>query len=375
MAPPGPDQDRFREFAFAAADLLISTDATGEILDAAGDARLLHHPSTDRLVGQNALELISEGGARHLREQLWALRPGRRISWDDPESIEGGRRIVIQRRPAVPDSFSLVVSRIPHTTAVHGDRADDVLLERFRDTVMNGRLRAACQPIVDARTGAVSHYEVLARFEGEESPLGLIVAAERGGQICHLDYVMVSAAAARLTKNTDPAYRLAVNISGESIQRLDVIRELCALISGHQFRRARLIVEITESARIHDIEAAAEAVRCLRACGISVSLDDFGAGATSFGYLRALDVDGLKFDGSFLQAHEDNLRSVALMRSVARMCMELGIVSVGERVETETDRQRLLEAGVRYAQGYLFGAPAIDETFFERGAKPQRRAA
>jgi EAL domain-containing protein (putative c-di-GMP-specific phosphodiesterase class I) len=106
-----------------------------------------------------------------------------------------------------------------------------------------------------------------------------------------------------------------------------------------------------------------------------VSLDDFGAGATSFGYLRALDVDGLKFDGSFLQAHEDNLRGVALMRSVARMCMELGIVSVGERVETETDRQRLLEAGVRYAQGYLFGAPAIDESFFERGAKPQRRAA
>jgi CheY-like chemotaxis protein len=118
------------------------------------------------------------------------------------------------------------------------------------------------------------------------------------------------------------------------------------------------IIMLTAYAERSKVEAAAEAVRCLRACGISVSLDDFGAGATSFGYLRALDVDGLKFDGSFLQAHEDNLRGVALMRSVARMCMELGIVSVGERVETETDRQRLLEAGVRYAQGYLFGAPA-----------------
>jgi EAL domain-containing protein (putative c-di-GMP-specific phosphodiesterase class I) len=221
----------------------------------------------------------------------------------------------------------------------------------------------------------VSHYEVLARFDGEESPLGLIVAAERSGQICHLDYVMISAAVARLTENPDPAYRLAVNISGESIQRLDVIRELCALISGHHFRRSRLIVEITESARIHDIETAAEAVLCLRACGISVSLDDFGAGAASFGYLRALEVDGLKFDGSFLQTPETNLRGIALMRNVARMCVELGIVSIGERVETEADRKRLLEAGVRYGQGYLFGAPAIDETFFVRGARSLRNAA
>jgi EAL domain-containing protein (putative c-di-GMP-specific phosphodiesterase class I) len=63
------------------------------------------------------------------------------------------------------------------------------------------------------------------------------------------------------------------------------------------------------------------------------------------------------------------------MRSVARMCVELGITSIGERVETESDRKRLLEAGVRYAQGYLFGAPAIDETFFVRGARSLRNAA
>lgn len=369
------DSDRFREFAFAAADLLVSTDAAGCIIEAAGDASLLHHPSSDRLIGRNALDLISEGATRRLREELWALGPGRRVSWEDSGSIEGGRRIIVQRNPRAPNSFSFVVSRIPATAPVRGDRADEVLADRFRDAVMNGRLKAACQPVVDARTGAVSHYEVLARFEGEESPLEFIIAAERSGQISHLDYVMVSAAAARLTENADPSYRLAVNISGESIQRLDVIHELCALISGHPFRRNRLIVEITESARIHDIETAAEAVRCLRASGISVSLDDFGAGAASFGYLRALEVDGLKFDGSFLECPEINIRGIALMRSVARMCGELGIAAVGERVETEADRRRLLEAGVRYAQGYLFGVPVIDETFFVRGARSLRNAA
>ena len=178
-----------------------------------------------------------------------------------------------------------------------------------------------------------------------------------------------------LEANPDPSYRLAVNISGESIQRLEVIRELCAVISGHEFRRSRLIVEVTESAQISDIETAARAVTMLRASGISVSLDDFGAGAASFGYLRALDVDGLKFDGSFLYNPEENIRGVALMRNVARLCVELGISSVGERVETEADRRILLEAGVRYAQGYLFGAPEIDETFFSRSGHSLRQAA
>jgi EAL domain-containing protein (putative c-di-GMP-specific phosphodiesterase class I) len=369
------DGERFREFAFAAADLLVSTDAAGRIIGADGDATLLHHPSSDRLVGKNALDLISEGETRRLRDELWGLAPGRRVSWEDTSSIEGGRRIVVQRNVTTPDTFSFVVSRMPASTRVRGDCAEDILAERFRDAVMNGRMKAARQPVVDTRSGAISHYEVLARFNGEDSPSGLIAAAEKSGQIAHLDYIMVSTAVARLSENPDPGYRLAVNISGESIQRMDVIRELCAVISGHPFRRSRLIIEITESAQIHDIETAALAVTTLRSSGVSVSLDDFGAGAASFGYLRALEVDGLKFDGCFLQSSENNLRGLALMRNVARMCAELGIASVGERVETEADRRLLIEAGVRYAQGYHFGAPIIDEAFFARSSDPLQRAA
>lgn len=369
------DSTRFREFAFAAADLLVSTDASGRIVEAEGDASLLHHPTADRLVGRNAVDLISEAEGSRLREELWALGPGRRLSWEDTSSIEGGRRIVIQRNSNSPNSFSFSVSRMPSSVRVRGDRADEIMAERFRDAVMNGRLMAARQPVVETRSGAVSHYEVLARFNGEDSPVGLIAAAEKSGQIAHLDYIMISAAAAQLEMNPDPDYRLAVNISGESLQRLDVIRELCAAISGHKFHRSRLIVEVTESAHIHDIETAARAVSTLRASGISVSLDDFGAGSASFGYLRALDVDGLKFDGSFLDVSGLNIRGVALMRNVARMCAELGITSVGERIETESDRRILIEAGVKYAQGYFYGRPIIDETFFARSTRSLRSAA
>ncbi len=369
------DDARLREFAFAAADLLVSTDASGRIIEADGDATLLHHPTADRLIGRNAVDLISEGEGSRLREELWALGPGRRLSWEDVSSIEGGRRVVIQRNSNAPNSFNFVISRMPSSARVRGDRMDEIMAERFRDAVMNGRLMAARQPVVETRSGAVSHYEVLARFNGEDSPVGLIAAAEKSGQIAHLDYIMVSAAAAQLAANPDPEYRLAVNISGESLQRLEVIRELCAAISGHTFHRSRLIIEVTESAHIHDIETAARAISTLRSSGISVSLDDFGAGSASFGYLRALDVDGLKFDGSFLQDSDVNLRGLALMRNVARMCAELGITSVGERIETEADRRLLLEAGVKYAQGYFYGRPIIDENFFARSPRSLRSAA
>jgi EAL domain-containing protein (putative c-di-GMP-specific phosphodiesterase class I) len=369
------DSGRFRDFAFAAADLLVSTDANGRITEAEGDATLLHHPTADRLIGRSAVDLISEAEGSRLREELWALAPGRRLSWEDASSIEGGRRIVIQRDGSSLNSFNFIISRMPSSARVRGDRMDEIMAERFRDAVMNGRLMAARQPVVETRSGAVSHYEVLARFNGEDSPVSLIAAAEKSGQIAHLDYIMISAAAAQLEANPDPEYRLAVNISGESLQRLEVIRELCAVISGHTFHRSRLIVEVTESAHIHDIETAARAVSTLRSSGISVSLDDFGAGSASFGYLRALDVDGLKFDGSFLQTSEVNLRGLALMRNVARMCAELGITSVGERIETESDRALLLEAGVKYAQGYFYGKPAIDETFFARSPRSLRSAA
>lgn len=375
MSGTADDKTRLRDYAFAAADLMVSTDASGCITDAEGDAYLLHHPSADRLLGRNAIDLISGAEASRLREEMWALGPGRRISWEDLQSIEGGRRVVAQRSPSSPNSFIFSISYLPASARIRAERIEEILAERFRDAVMNGRLMAARQPVVETRSGAVSHYEVLARFSGEESPVGMITAAEKSGQIAHLDYIMVTAAAAQLALNSDPMLRLAVNISGESLQRLDVVRELCAAISAHAFERSRLIIEITESAHINDIDTAARAVDMLRVLGVGVSLDDFGAGSASFGYLRALDVDGLKFDGSFLHPTETNRRGVALMRNVARMCAELGISAVGERIETQSDRRLLLEAGVKYAQGYLYGRPVIDETFFARGPRTLRSAA
>lgn len=363
MSVSEPDLSSMTGFALAAGDLLVEADGLAVITAASGDAFLLHHPSPDRLIGKNLIELISDAERTKLREDLWSLAPGRRLCWEDKGAIEGGRRILVQRNPDDPDRFRVIFSRTPPIIPIRGDRVEDILADQFRDAVTGGDLMIARQPVVDARTGAVSHFEILARFEGHTSPADLIAAAERSGQICQLDYIMVRAAADRLASLADARLRLAVNISGDSIQRRDVTEELCALVNGYRIDPGRLIVEITESSRIADIDAAANGVRRLRRAGLSVSLDDFGSGAASFGYLRALDVDSLKFDGSFLGASGGSRRGLALIRHLAHMCEDLGIASVGERVETEADRALLIEAGVRYAQGYFFGRPVIDRSF------------
>jgi EAL domain-containing protein (putative c-di-GMP-specific phosphodiesterase class I) len=369
MPSSAVDCDSCRDFALAAGDLFVTADAGGAIRHAEGEAGLLHYPTADRLLGRNVLDLIGEGETHRLREDLWALAPGRRLTWETSGAIEDGRRYTVRRSPETPELFHIVVARISRVRKLRGERTDDVLAERFRDAIMNGRLKAARQPVVNIGSGVVSHYEMLARFSGEDSPLELITAAEKSGQISHLDYIMVEAAARRLSQTPDPAYRLAVNISGDSLQNYEVVRELCAAILGHEFGRDRLIIEVTESSEITDIDTAARSVVLLRSHGVGVSLDDFGAGAASFGYLRDLDVNGLKFDGGFLRAPSRSSRGFALMRSVARMCADLGISPVGEKVETEEDLRLLIDAGVPYAQGYLFGRPAIDETFFVRSRR------
>jgi PAS domain-containing protein len=133
MSATTENATRFRDFAFAAADLMVAADASGRIIDAEGDATLLFHPTADRLIGRNAIELISGAEGNRLREELWALGPGRRVSWEDPTSIEGGRRIVVQRSTVSPNSFSFAISRMPNTTRIRAERADEILAERFRD--------------------------------------------------------------------------------------------------------------------------------------------------------------------------------------------------------------------------------------------------
>ena len=213
------------------------------------------------------------------------------------------------------------------------------------------------QPVVSLATGEVRHYETLVRFKDDQSPFGMIRMAEELDVIEDLDRAVVDEAVKKLRADRTGKLRLAVNVSGRTIVSPGYIESLVAHDAGPYVRK-RLILEITESAAISDLDLAQRHIEALQAAGYQLCLDDFGAGATSFAYLRALKVDIVKIDGSYVRELTAAGRNDAMIRHLVNLCQELKVETVAEMVETRPVEDILRRAGVDYAQGWLYGQPA-----------------
>jgi EAL domain-containing protein (putative c-di-GMP-specific phosphodiesterase class I) len=121
----------------------------------------------------------------------------------------------------------------------------------------------------------------------------------------------------------------------------------------------RLVVEITETAALQDIDETARFVATLRGLGCRVALDDFGAGHTTFRTLKALPVDLVKIDGSFITSLARQPSDVAFVRALTGLAEACGKATVAECVEDEATARVLKACGVDYLQGYLYGRPAV----------------
>jgi EAL domain-containing protein (putative c-di-GMP-specific phosphodiesterase class I) len=121
--------------------------------------------------------------------------------------------------------------------------------------------------------------------------------------------------------------------------------------------RDTLWLEVTETALVQDLELASQVTRQIDDLGVYLSIDDFGTGWASLTYLRQFDVQALKIDRSFVAELGVDRRAEAIVRSVIELGAELDITVIAEGVETEDQRQRLLQLGCRVGQGYLFGRP------------------
>ena len=163
----------------------------------------------------------------------------------------------------------------------------------------------------------------------------------------------------RLRADTTGALRLAVNVSGRTMGSPDFFRSIAALVSKGSVAK-RLMLEVTESAAIDDMALAEKHVQAMRALGVQVCLDDFGAGAASFAYLHQLSVDVVKIDGSYVRELTSTGRGDTLIRHLVGMCHELGVTVVAEMVETQAVEDVLRRAGVDFAQGWLYGQPTAE---------------
>ena len=127
----------------------------------------------------------------------------------------------------------------------------------------------------------------------------------------------------------------------------------------------RLIIEITETVAIEDLVEAQRFIGSMRDLGCRVALDDFGAGYTSFGQLRALTIDLLKIDGSFIQGLSENQDNRLFVQTLLHLAAGLGVPTVAEFVETKAEEDVLASAGVDYLQGYGIGEPSMTPDFLK----------
>jgi len=232
----------------------------------------------------------------------------------------------------------------------------------FRRILDTGSFSMVYQPVVNLADGSVHHFEALTRFNNPrqvDNQFEMITFAERVGMITEFDTVVISRVLEKLreTQRQGGHTCLAANVSGRSLSDPKFMYCLHNTLTSATDLVDCFSLEITESAQITDLEALAQMMRDIRACGFPVYLDDFGAGLSGFNYLRHLDVDALKIDGQYVRNALDNAKDRAFLRSMVTLCQELDIIAVGEWVETREHADLLQEMGVDFGQGYYFGRP------------------
>ena len=237
--------------------------------------------------------------------------------------------------------------------------------QAVRETLEERRFRLLYQPVVRLADRSIHHFEALIRPFASAgwpnlAPQEFVTFAEALGLSEELDWAVLETALAALDDNPDVC--IAVNMSGLSIQNPEYRRRILARMQqvravADKHAPSRLMIELTETAEIDDLDAAASTMEQLRSVGVPVCLDDFGAGVAVFRYLRAFGVDHVKLDGDYGRASCKTRRDRALVASMVELAASAGASVVAEMIETEEQVAMMRELGVEFGQGWLFGRP------------------
>jgi EAL domain-containing protein (putative c-di-GMP-specific phosphodiesterase class I) len=202
---------------------------------------------------------------------------------------------------------------------------------------------------------------------GLVSPAQFIPLAEENGLILTMGLWVLETACTQLKAwEQDTLTRdliLAVNVSAKQFHRVDFVAQVQFLMKRHAINPMLLKLELTESMLQENIEDTIATMNALKENGVLFSLDDFGTGYSSLQYLKRLPLDQLKIDQSFVRDLATDSSDKAIVRTIIAMAQSLNLDVIAEGVETEEQRQLLVDKGCTYFQGHLFGKPVPIEQF------------
>jgi diguanylate cyclase (GGDEF)-like protein/PAS domain S-box-containing protein len=245
------------------------------------------------------------------------------------------------------------------------------LEEGLRRAIANEELALHFQPQIDV-AGRMVGAEALLRWDhperGAVSPAEFVPVAEESGLIHPLGTWVLEQAcnrlAAWLREGVPFSGHLSINVSPWQFAREDFVRQVTRVLDKCGLPAGRLMLELTESALLYDLEGTVQKLHALRALGLSVALDDFGTGYSSLAYLKDLPLDVLKIDQAFVQEldKESDHPLVETMIAIGRH-MRLGVIAEG--VETARQHDILVTLGCEQFQGYLFAKPLSEADFLK----------
>jgi diguanylate cyclase (GGDEF)-like protein/PAS domain S-box-containing protein len=261
---------------------------------------------------------------------------------------EHGRNSV---RQFVPEMGSSAISRLDMEGALRRG------LER-------GEFLLHYQPKIDLSTHRIVGVEALVRWQhpqiGLVHPVEFIRLAEETGLILPLgEWVLAEACRQQVAWRALglPPLKIAVNMSARQFRQDDLAQRISTIFAQIGADPTGVILELTESMVMHDVDSALSALRALKGLGLSLSLDDFGTGYSSLSYLRRFPIDELKIDRSFINDIHENSDDAAIAGAIVAMARSLGLSVVAEGVEKLEQATALESMGCNQVQGYYFSRP------------------
>jgi diguanylate cyclase (GGDEF)-like protein len=269
-----------------------------------------------------------------------------------------------------------VVHMAKQDLALRGYLEELKVQENLQDKINSQRFFLEYQPIVSFRSAFETlNYEVLVRMRGENgatiSPGRFIPAAERNGQMSLIDRWVLLKTLHWLNDHQDHLQRLdyaTINLSGASLNDARFVDNTFAMIADFPNVMSKLCFEITETVALADRRATRRFSERVHSMGSKVALDDFGAGYTSFTYLREIEADIIKIDGSFVRDINQNPANHAITRMIVELSHELGKRCVAEWAEHPDVIATLMQLGVDYGQGYALARPMAPEALMFAGS-------
>ena len=257
-----------------------------------------------------------------------------------------------------------------NSAAYRERQAEMRLVEQLSTADASERLFLEMQPIMSlAAPHGSLNFEVLLRMRDADGSViqggRVIAAAESCGRIGMIDRWVLATTLAWLDANHEHlggTQFVCMNLSGASLNDERFVQDAFAMLAGRRRVASRLCMEITESVALHDLANTRRFIDQVRTCGVKIALDDFGAGYTSFSYLKELPADVVKIDGGFIVDMNAHPANVSIVGAIVKLAASLGMRTIAEWAEDQATVQTLAELGVDYVQGYAVARSQPPET-------------